>query len=318
MTAIKNIFITGATSQIGIFLLKILVDNTDYHIYAVSRNPQPAQASVTWLQMDLEDWTQDDEVLDAQSDCLDQQDQQNKIEPIKFPNCDIWIHLALLSLINETLLRKAATAGVQRLLAFGTTSMFTKQQSHSAKEQGLVNELEATEKLIAQLAPTLAMPWTLFRPTMIYGCGLDKNVSFIRDKIKRFGFIPIINGGHGLRQPVHAEDLAIACLQALEQLETYNKSYNLSGGEILSYVDMVRRIFVSMNKKPRLLNVPLGLMKFVLRVAALIPSYRFLTPDMAERVNQDLVFPHDDAQKDFGYQPRGFLASDKTTSSNNG
>ncbi|MDX8376454.1 MAG: NAD-dependent epimerase/dehydratase family protein [Mariprofundales bacterium] len=317
MTVMKNIFITGATSQIGMFLLKILADNPNYHIYAVSRNLQPKQASVTWLQMDLEDWTQDDEVLDAQSDCLDQQDQ---VESIKFPTCDIWIHLALLSLINETLLQKASTAGVRRLLVFGTTSMFTKQQSHSAKEQGLVNELEATEKLIAQLAPTLAMPWTLFRPTMIYGCGLDKNVSFIRDKIKRFGFIPIINGGHGLRQPVHAEDLAIACCQTLSQLETYNKSYNLSGGEILSYVDMVRRIFVSMNKKPRLLNVPLGLMKFVLRVAALIPSYRFLTPDMAERVNQDLVFPHDDAQKDFGYQPRGFLVTNKPirSNSNNG
>ena len=41
--------------------------------------------------------------------------------------------------------------------------------------------------------------WTLFRPTLIYGRGLDKNVTTIMRFIKRFHVFPIVGGGGGLR-----------------------------------------------------------------------------------------------------------------------
>ena len=38
---------------------------------------------------------------------------------------------------------------------------------------------------------------------------------------------------------------------------TFGKAYNLSGGETLSYLEMVRRIFVAQNLKPRFVRVPI-------------------------------------------------------------
>ena len=51
---------------------------------------------------------------------------------------------------------------------------------------------------------------------------------------------------------VNAHDLAVAYLHSLNRVETHNKAYNLSGGQTLAYVDMVRRIFETLDEMERL------------------------------------------------------------------
>jgi uncharacterized protein YbjT (DUF2867 family) len=110
-----------------------------------------------------------------------------------------------------------------------------------------------------------------------------------------------------LRQPVHADDLAGACIQALGESATINKTYNLSGGETLSYRDMVERIFCSLGKASHVLPVPEWLFTGAMRAIALLPGKQNVTPEMALRMNMDLCFDHSDATRDFGFCPRGFL-----------
>ena len=88
------------------------------------------------------------------------------------------------------------------------------------------------------------------RPTLIYGLGKVKNVREIAALIKRFGFFPIVGAGNGKRQPVHAEDLARACVSALLTETAANRAYNISGGEVLTYREMVNRIFASLADAP--------------------------------------------------------------------
>ena len=62
----------------------------------------------------------------------------------------------------------------------------------------------------------------------------------------RFGFMPVNGKAEGLRQPVHAEDLASAAVAAILSQDDLPQVLNLSGGETLSYSDMVSKIFTAL------------------------------------------------------------------------
>ena len=101
-------------------------------------------------------------------------------------------------------------------------------------------------------------------------------------------------------------DLAQACVQSLAAPASYNKAYNLSGGETLAYIDMVRRIFETLRRQPRFIRIPLTVFSLAVKLARLHPQFAHLTPDMALRMQTDLVFDHSDATRDFGYSPGRF------------
>jgi len=111
----------------------------------------------------------------------------------------------------------------------------------------------------------------------------------------------------GLRQPIHAQDVAIVCVAALESAVAVNCAYNISGGETLPYREMVARIFATMRRPPRLLSVSLSVFRVAVALLRLLPRYRQWSPAMAERMNSDLVFDHAEATRDFGFKPRPFV-----------
>jgi hypothetical protein len=116
---------------------------------------------------------------------------------------------------------------------------------------------------------------------------------------------------NGLRQPVHTDDVATACLAVLTATAAANKDYNISGGETLDYRQMVCRVFAALGRRPQLLTVPLIFFRLAVTCLRLLPRYRQWSAAMAERMNRDLVFDHADASKDFGFNPRRFLLSAK-------
>ena len=56
---------------------------------------------------------------------------------------------------------------------------------------------------------------TVFRPTLIYGAGTDRSLAPIARFARRWRVLPVPLGANGLRQPVHARDLAAACVAVL-------------------------------------------------------------------------------------------------------
>jgi hypothetical protein len=57
------------------------------------------------------------------------------------------------------------------------------------------------------------MGWTILRPTLIYGAGIDRSITPIVQRALRLRLFPIPLAG-GLRQPVHADDIARAVVAA--------------------------------------------------------------------------------------------------------
>jgi nucleoside-diphosphate-sugar epimerase len=185
-----------------------------------------------------------------------------------------------------------ARRGVDRLIAFSSTSVEAKRESHSAKAQAVVAALFGGEAAVMEAATASGIHVTILRPTLIYGTGEDANVSAAARFIKRFGFFPLAWNAQGLRQPVHADDLAAAALAALESPVSTGRIYPLPGGETLSYRAMIERIFEALGRRPRFIRIP-GL-------AAL--------SELAKRMAQDQAFDVGPAARDLGYTPRRFLA----------
>ena len=280
----SRVIVTGATGLVGHYLLPRLRE-AGFEVHALTRRrPAPrAPAGVVWHSLDIAQGLGEWDLVGATH----------------------VIHLAPLKLL-PALLPELAERGAQRLIAFGSTSRFTKLDSKSRRERDLASRLASAEEALATACAISRIAWTLFRPTLIYGGGRDRNISAIARFIHRFGFFPMVGHGQGNRQPVHADDLAAACLLALQAGCTHGRAYNLSGGSTLSYTDMVKAIFRGLDRRERILHVPLPLLRVFLRCLAVLPGFSYLTPDMADRMNRDLCFDAGEASRDFGYSPRPF------------
>jgi nucleoside-diphosphate-sugar epimerase len=279
----EKVFVTGVTSTIGSLLVPMLREQGTA-VQALGRRPPESVQSMVWSPLDLADKTA--ELPPGEAGTL--------------------IHTASLWLLPGWI-EKFHARGVRRVIAFSSTSRFTKRASASDYEQGVVDKLIAAEEHVAAECERVGMAWTIFRPTLIYGgAGGDRNVADIARLIRKFGFFPMFGSASGRRQPVNAADLAQACVLSLEMPASYNKAYNLSGGETLAYIDMVKRIFETLGRQPRFVRIPMPAFRLAVKLARLHPRFAHLTPDMALRMQADLVFDHSEATRDFGYRPGRF------------
>jgi len=103
---------------------------------------------------------------------------------------------------------------------------------------------------------------------------------------------------------VHAQDVAAACVAALDADHLADRAYNLAGGETLTYREMVTRVFAGLGREPILPSLPAWMFRLALICLRVFPRYRRWSMAMVDRMNQDLVFDHSDAVRDFGYTPR--------------
>lgn len=205
-------------------------------------------------------------------------------------------------------LKKLHKAGIRRLVCFSSTSIMSKATSENEYERELVEKFSEAEREVAEICKELGIEWTVIRPTMIYGIGLDRNVSSILKFLKRFyGFFPLVPPAAGLRQPVHVDDLARAVHLLLDMETTYGKCYNLGGAEKLTYRALVERIAKTANIAPRFL--PLSKLPQAMDTIARIFHRPDLNGEIAKRMNSDLIFDSAEATRDFGYTPRPFMSN---------
>jgi len=197
--------------------------------------------------------------------------------------------------------------GARRVVALSSTSRFTKEDSTDPEEQAMALRLADAEARVREWAECRGVEWVILRPTLIYGLGRDKNIAEIARFIRRFGFFPLFGKANGLRQPIHAAEVAGACLAALQAPSAANRVYNISGGETLTYRDMVARVFSVLGRRPRLLTVPLWAFRLAVVMLRRLPRYRQWSTAMAERMSRDLVFDHAEATRDLGFKQRAFV-----------
>jgi nucleoside-diphosphate-sugar epimerase len=193
---------------------------------------------------------------------------------------------------------------LKRIVIFSSTSVLTKIDSEIVAEREMWQNLADAEEKIVAACKQRDVEWTILRPTLIYAEGRDQNITPLSRLIRRFGIMPAVGGASGLRQPVHAEDLAIGAIAAASSPSAANKFYSLPGGETLTYREMVGRIFDALRRPRRTIRVPAYLWRAVF--AFVKPLFPGANVAMGTRMMVDMTFDCTPAKQDFGWSPRMF------------
>lgn len=193
--------------------------------------------------------------------------------------------------------------GLRYLVAFSSTSVHTKAVSEDPAERELVGRLVGAERHLLALCHARGLACNLLRPTLVYGSGRDRNLSAIAGFIRRHGFFPVVYPGKGLRQPVHADDLATAAVSCLHRSSSQALALNLPGGETLTFRDMVKRVFVALERRPVIVPLPQSIVSFAGQgIRYLLPGG--YSPALLKRMNEDFCFDVSPALRELGYRPR--------------
>jgi nucleoside-diphosphate-sugar epimerase len=273
------VLVLGATSLIGRFLMPRLAAQ-DVPAIALSRRPAP-NGPGRWLQADLDDPDLQDGLPTA---------------PTVISLSPIWVLSAALPALKAK--------GMQRLVAFSSTSVFTKAASDDPVERQVVQRLADGEARTAAFCAREGVDWTILRPTLIYAEGQDQNVTRLARVIRRLGFLPLAGQGEGLRQPVHADDLAGGALEAAMRPAACGRAYDLPGGETLTYRQMAERVFAGLGRRPRIVTAPDWLWAAGFALAK--PLLKGATAQRGKRMSADLAFDAGPAQADLNWRPRPF------------
>jgi nucleoside-diphosphate-sugar epimerase len=177
-------------------------------------------------------------------------------------------------------------AGVKRIIALSSMSASSKLLSADPGERMTATALVEGEKALLNWSASSDTSVMIIRPTMIYDGVRDRNVATLVRFIRRFGFLPVAGAATGLRQPLHADDLAEALIRAMNSSLTM-RCDPLGGSETFPYDELVMRIFDQLGRRRRIVRLPLPMLRVLIRVARAFG--RPWTEQMADRMNRDLT-----------------------------
>lgn len=279
-----KLLITGASGHSGkIFIEKLKLNTLSYNeIHIVVRNNE------------LDDLLKNSDVNFVKHN--------GDLEDIEFlnditKNIDTVLHIAGIQM-SDKLFNIAVKNNVNWIIGVHTTGRYSQFKSASAEY------VEIEDKLL-KLRGEINI--TILRPTMIYGSSKDRNMYKLVRFIHKSPVFPVFGNGNNLMQPVTAKDLAIAYAQVLENYSvTKNNNYNLSGKYAIKYNHLIKEVANNMNKKIKLIRIPIKLSYYLVFVARkIIPGFP-LNEEQVLRMKEDKDFTHIKATEDFGYNPMSF------------
>lgn len=275
----RSALVFGGSGQIGVPVIeRLLADG--WRVVAVSRTAHADRERLSWLRGDLR-------------------------EAPGLPGAvDAIFSLGPLDRFSHWYADTAVVA--PRVIAFGSTSIETKQDSKDVHERDIADRLQAAESRIFALSDQRQASATVLRPTLVYGAARDRSLTEIARMARRTGFFVLPRGADGLRQPVHVHDLADAALAVVDADAAKGRSYALPGGETLGYAQMVERVLAALQPPARSIPVPAPLFRAALATAHAFGKMQGLGDAALARMREDLVFDAGPALRDFGYSPRGF------------
>lgn len=278
--------VIGGSGQIGRYLIPRLLQ-AGHHVIALSRQMRESHdPKLRWICGDL-----------------------NSAVPV-MPSLDAIYSLGPLDAFS-TWFAVNDQIRCSRVIAFGSMSAISKRDSPDPIERALADRLISSEHRVIEAADARDIAWILFRPTLIYGAGIDRSLTPMAKFGMRYRIFPVMRSALGLRQPVHAGDLADACLLASDG-DAANRIYSLGGGERLSFATVLERVRASLDV--RTIGIPVGgyAARIAMGVARLHPRWRGLHSAALGRLQMDLIADDAAARGDLGWSPRDFSPDEKT------
>jgi uncharacterized protein YbjT (DUF2867 family) len=274
-----KILVTGATGFTGSRVVPLLLDNR-YNVRCFVRETSD-RSPLSSLQVE---W--------AEGDLSNPQALTSALRGV-----DALVNIASLGFGHaEDIITSAKEAGVKRAIFISTTAIFTQLNAGSKSVRlAAENAIQAS-----------GLDYTILRPTMIYGSPRDRNMWRLIRLLRLSPIMPIFGDGESLQQPIFVDDVAQAVLLALQNNITIRKSYNIAGKDPLTYNQAIDVVASALGKRIWKMHLPylpiVRALQFTERMRLRLP----IKAEQVQRLNENKAFSYEDAQKDFGFSPRGF------------
>jgi nucleoside-diphosphate-sugar epimerase len=197
---------------------------------------------------------------------------------------------------TRTILAEAAAAGVAHFIHVSSASVvYPKPTPYSI-----------SKRLAEKFVRNSGIPWTIVRPTLVYGRQGGQEFDMFLNYLKQFPVLPFIGNGHALKRPVFVDDVVdglvkLACLK-----NGQGKVYNFSGPASISMIDFSRLCLVLLGKhgKP-VIHLPVWLCLGLAGIMKRSMKDPPLNWSVIAGVTQDADIDPGDAIREIGYAPRG-------------
>ena len=123
----------------------------------------------------------------------------------------------------------------------------------------------------------------IIRPSVV--CGTEDNFTNLFSKLSFIPVIPIVKINYKF-QPILVTDVADAILNTIFTKNKEGKIYELGGPKVISFGDMVKSIFKTINKKRLIVEMPMTLAKIQSKILSLLPFPPILTEDQCKILSE--------------------------------
>ena len=182
---------------------------------------------------------------------------------------------------TQNVLDAAADAGVRRFVhmsALGTRA-------------GARSRYHRTKWAAEEAVRSSPIPWTIFRPSIIYGRG-DEFLAMLRRMIERVPVVPVvpvIGSGRQRLQPIPVEQVAQGFARAVRLDTTVKQTYDVGGPDAVSMLELIDAVAAAIGRRPPLkVHVPIGLMRPVARLLHRFPGFP-ISPDQLIMLEEENI-----------------------------
>jgi len=193
---------------------------------------------------------------------------------------------------------------VKKIIFISSNCLWGKSFEYLVDEQEIPNPIEiyGKSKLEAEkiLIGKKQLNSVIFRSPTIIDEGRLGLLSMLFEFIDENRKIPMVGNGENKYQFIYAQDLANACLKALD----YNKTgiFNIGSDNVKSFNDVYRYVIKNSNSKSTLIHFPKSLITFAMKVCYLL-RISPLGPYQYKMISSSFVFNTDKIKKELNFSP---------------
>lgn len=179
--------------------------------------------------------------------------------------------------------------GVQRLIHVSSSVV------ESIADDWYTNTKKEQEDLVVNAGLTTV----ILRPTLMFGWFDRKHLGWLSRFMKKSPIFPIPGNGDVIRQPLYAGDFSAIIRSCVDNVGVTG-TFNISGFEKVSYIDIIRTIRSSTNAKCAIVKIPPQFFRFLLRVWSVFDKNPPFTVQQLDALLANEEFEVFDWQTKFG------------------
>jgi NADH dehydrogenase len=196
---------------------------------------------------------------------------------------------------TRNVLEAAAKAGVKHFF----------HQSALGTREGAKSEYHRTKWEAEELVRDSGIPYTILRPSLIYGPG-DLFTVRLAEMIRLSPVLPVIGSGRSRVQPVFIDDVVSCIVKAITSDAFRGRVLEIGGPDQLTYTEVTEAIADALGVDRPTVHLPLPFMRIMAKAAEMVLPKPPVTTDQLIMLQEDNICGMQDIREAFGVEPVAF------------